>query len=101
MEGPRMDTDQRRSIRYNDLNDSPRGEAMNVSLVPELQELVNEKVRSGQYGLSDEVVNAALQLLKERDQAEERLETLLQEADENGEPTEMTEEDWDDIRREV
>ena len=42
---------------------------MNVSLVPELQELVNEKVRSGQYGSSDEGVSAALQLLKERDQA--------------------------------
>ena len=73
---------------------------MNVSLVPELQELVNEKVRSGQYGSSDEVVSAALQLLKERE-AEEFLENLLQEAEESGEPTEMTEQDWDDIRREV
>ena len=74
---------------------------MNVSLVPELQELVNEKVRSGQYGSSDEGVSAALQLLKERDQAEEFLEHLLQEAEESGEPTEMTEQDWDDIRREA
>ena len=44
---------------------------------------------------------AALQLLKERDQAEDRLEGLLREADESGEPTEMTQQDWDDIRREV
>ena len=73
---------------------------MNVSLMPELQELVNEKVRSGQYASSDEVVSAALQLLKERE-AEEFLENLLQEAEESGEPTEMTEQDWDDIRREV
>jgi len=73
---------------------------MNVSLMPELQELVNEKVRSGQYSSSDEVVSAALQLLKERE-AEEFLENLLQEAEESGEPTEMTEQDWDDIRREV
>ena len=74
---------------------------MNVSLIPELQELVNEKVRSGQYGSSDEVVSAALQLLKERDEAEVRLEHLVQEAEESGEPTEMTEQDWDDIRREA
>jgi antitoxin ParD1/3/4 len=53
---------------------------MNVSLLPELEKLVNEKVQSGQYDSSDEVVNAALQLLKDRDQAEDRLETLLQEA---------------------
>ena len=74
---------------------------MNVSLMPELQELVNEKVRSGQYASSDEVVSAALQLLKEHDQAEEFLEHLLKEAEGSGEPTEMTEQDWDDIRREV
>src|SRR6266849_1146024 len=56
---------------------------MNVSLLPEFEELINEKVQSGPYGSSDEVVNAALQLLKERDHAEDRLETLLQEADES------------------
>jgi putative addiction module CopG family antidote len=74
---------------------------MNVPLLPELEELVNEKVGSGQYGSSEEVVKAPLQLLKARDEAEERLETLLREADESGEPTEMTQQDWDDIRREV
>src|SRR5256885_1101740 len=73
---------------------------MNVSLLPVLEELVNEKVHSGQYTSSDEVVNAALRLLKERD-AEELLENLLQEAEEIGEATEMTQKDWDDIRREV
>ena len=40
---------------------------MNVSLLPEFEELINQKVQSGQYGSSDEVVNAALRLLKERD----------------------------------
>ena len=73
---------------------------MNVSLLPEFEELINQKVQSGQYGSSDEVVSAALQLLKERE-AEEFLENLLQEAEESGEPTEMTEQDWDDIRREA
>ena len=44
---------------------------MNVSLLPELEKLVNEKVQSGEYGSRDEVFHAALRLLKERDQAED------------------------------
>jgi putative addiction module CopG family antidote len=64
---------------------------MNVSLLPEFEELINEKVQCGQYGSSDEVVNAALQLLKERDHAEDRLETLLQKADESRQKVPVTE----------
>jgi antitoxin ParD1/3/4 len=40
---------------------------MNVSLTPELEELVNEKVRSGLYQTASEVVREALRLLKSRD----------------------------------
>ena len=40
---------------------------MNVSLTPELEELVNEKVRSGLYHTASEVVREALRLLKQRD----------------------------------
>jgi antitoxin ParD1/3/4 len=40
---------------------------MNVSLTPELEALVNEKVRSGLYGTASEVVREALRLLKQRD----------------------------------
>jgi antitoxin ParD1/3/4 len=40
---------------------------MNVSLTPELEELVNEKVRSGFYHTASEVVREALRLLKQRD----------------------------------
>jgi antitoxin ParD1/3/4 len=40
---------------------------MNVSLTPELEELVNEKVRSGLYQTASEVVREALRLLKNRD----------------------------------
>ena len=40
---------------------------MNVSLTPELEELVNEKVRSGLYQTASEVVREALRLLKQRD----------------------------------
>ena len=40
---------------------------MNVSLTPELERLVNEKVRSGLYQTASEVVREALRLLKQRD----------------------------------
>ena len=44
------------------------GRPMNVSLTPELEQLVQEKVRSGRYLSASEVVREALRLLEERDQ---------------------------------
>lgn len=41
---------------------------MNVSLTPELEDLVQEKVRSGLYLSASEVVREALRLLQEHDQ---------------------------------
>lgn len=41
---------------------------MNVSLTPELEELIHEKVRSGMYLSASEVVREALRLLEERDE---------------------------------
>lgn len=40
---------------------------MNVSLTPELEKLVIEKVRGGLYQTASEVVREALRLLKQRD----------------------------------
>lgn len=41
---------------------------MNVSLTPELEELVHERVRSGRYTSASEVVREALRLLSDRDE---------------------------------
>lgn len=41
---------------------------MNVSLTPELERLVSEKVASGMYHSASEVVREALRLLHERDE---------------------------------
>jgi len=41
---------------------------MNVSLTPELEKLVAERVASGHYASASEVVREALRLLHERDQ---------------------------------
>ncbi len=49
---------------------------MNVSLTPELEELVNEKVRSGFYQTASEVVREALRLLKQRDDETRRADQL-------------------------
>lgn len=46
---------------------------MNVSLTPELEQVVNEKVSSGQYQTANEVVREGLRLLVERDQRAESL----------------------------
>lgn len=51
---------------------------MNVSLTPELERLINEKVESGLYQTASEVVREALRLLKERDQAREQLRAEVQ-----------------------
>jgi len=92
---------------------------MNVTLSPEFEKLVNEKIQTGEYRSADEVLNTAMRLLKERDEDravlqrvnmgeplplderfQARLEMLLEEAEDGGPPTEMTDQDWDDIERE-
>ncbi len=50
---------------------------MNVSLTPELEQLVQQKVKSGRYLSASEVVREALRLLQEQDQLRElRLQEL-------------------------
>lgn len=41
---------------------------MNVSLTPELEKLVADRVSSGRYATASEVIREALRLLEERDQ---------------------------------
>ena len=41
---------------------------MNVSLEPKLQGYVDEKVRSGQYESANEVLNAALSLMRDQEE---------------------------------
>ena len=51
---------------------------MNVSLTPELERVVNDKVESGMYQTASEVVREALRLLKERDEARAHLRADVQ-----------------------
>lgn len=55
---------------------------MNVSLTPELERLVEEKVESGEYKSASEVVRHALRLLSRDDQAHKaRLDALRAQLD--------------------
>ena len=50
---------------------------MNISITPELEELINKKVKSGMYHSASEVIREALRLLKEKDELKElRLKEL-------------------------
>ena len=40
---------------------------MNVSLTPQLEDFVKDKVKSGRYSSASEVVREALRMLEERD----------------------------------
>lgn len=50
---------------------------MDVTLTPELENIIDEKVKSGRYASAAEVVGEGLRLLKERDELDGvRLEEL-------------------------
>jgi len=63
---------------------------MNIHLTPELEQLVQTKVKSGRYNSASEVVREALRLLEERDQLTEfRKEAIRQQIDQG----------WNALRR--
>ena len=53
---------------------------MNVNLTPELEKLIQQKVRSGLYNNHSEVVREALRLMAARDRAQESHIVRLKEA---------------------
>jgi antitoxin ParD1/3/4 len=57
---------------------------MNVSLTPELEQLVSEKVDSGRYSSASEVIREALRLLEEHDQLKQQRLTQVREKIDRG-----------------
>ncbi len=77
---------------------------MNVSLTPQLEALVRQKVETGLYNNASEVVREALRLLDERDQRQSWLRSKMATAEEQvkrGEVVEFTDELLDELDREV
>lgn len=70
---------------------------MNVSLTPQLEELVKKKVDSGLYGSASEVMREALRLLDERDRIHamrlEELRAEIRKGLDSGEATPLNIED--------
>ena len=71
---------------------------MNVSLTPELEALVNEKVASGRYTSASEVIREALRLMEAREERAWALRAALVQGIESGEPQPL---DLDKLRAEA
>ncbi len=75
-------------------------ETMNVSMSPSQKAFVKAMVASGRFRNDSEVVRAGLRLLEERDR-QRQLEELLLDGLNSGEPLEMDDRYWDELRRRV
>ncbi len=78
---------------------------MNISLPDQLKDFVDEQVGSGRYGSPSEYVIDLIRLDligdAERRKTHDGLEALLMEGLHSGRPTEMTIQDWEDVRSEA
>jgi antitoxin ParD1/3/4 len=74
--------------------------SVNISLPTNQRQYVERKVSRGGYSTVSEYFRELLRQDEQRE-AEARLDSLLLQAMESGEPTPMTRKDWDDIRKEV
>ncbi len=75
-------------------------QTMNISLPDQLKDFVDEQVGTGRYSSVSEYVRELIRE-DERRKAREKLETLLMEGIQSGEPTVMTRQDWEEVRREA
>jgi antitoxin ParD1/3/4 len=71
---------------------------INISLPESMREFVEQQVAQGGYGTVSEYLLALVRDAQKRT-AQERLEALLLEGLESGPATEMTDDDWDEMRR--
>ncbi|OUL24259.1 transcriptional regulator [Nostoc sp. T09] len=74
--------------------------SINISLPESMRAYVEEKVATGGYSSVSEYFRELVRQDQKR-QAAERLETMLLEGLNSGNATEMTTDDWEDIRQAV
>ena len=74
-------------------------QTMNISLPDPMKAFVEHQIASGRYSSVSEYVRELIRDDEKR-KAQERLESMLLEGM-AGESTEMTRQDWDDIRKEA
>ena len=73
-------------------------QTMNISLPDQLKEFVDDQVGSGRYSSVSEYVRDLIRDDEKR-KAKEKLEAMLMEGIQSGEPTKMSRQDWADIRQ--
>lgn len=74
--------------------------SLNVPMPDELRAYIDERVERGDFSTPSEFVRALIRADRDRD-SQRRLEQLLLEGLDSGPATEMTAEDWEDIRSTV
>lgn len=77
---------------------------MNVSLTPQLETLIRQKVETGRYNNASEVVREALRLLDDQDKRDAWLRSKIVVAEQqvtDGRVTEESDAMWKEIDREV
>jgi antitoxin ParD1/3/4 len=70
---------------------------MNITLPEPMRDFIEEQIASGSYGTASEYVRALIREDQKR-KAQERLEALLLEGLDSGEPVEATPEFWQNLR---
>ena len=75
-------------------------QTMNISLPDQLKEFVEDQIGSGRYSSVSEYVRELIRDDEKR-KAQAKLEALLLESIQSGGPTEMTRQDWAEIRQEA
>ena len=75
-------------------------QTINISLPDQLKDFVEDQVNSGRYSSVSEYVRELIRDDEKR-KAQDKLDALLLEGIQSGQPTKMTRQDWDDIRREA
>ncbi len=74
--------------------------SMNISLPESMRAYVEEEVIKGGYGSVSEYFRELVRLDKKR-KATEQIEEMLLEGLNSGTATQMTDEDWEDVRQSV
>jgi putative addiction module CopG family antidote len=75
--------------------------AITLELSPEIERLIGEKVRSGEFRSADELVRQAVLRFIDDETAIAVTEALLQEAADSGDYIDLTESEWDKIEQEA
>ncbi len=75
-------------------------QTMNISLPDQLKEFVDDQVGSGRYSSVSEYVRDLIRDDEKR-KAQDKLEAMLMEGIQSSAPSQMTREDWADIRQEA